>query len=159
LVELAVHIVDTASKVLESNNSMKQKAKEITDSWESDPLFIKCAQYRRNTSRHFIYNKLLEYYFPLVSSSFLEGKTEGVPYQGEYIGTIEKIVYRSQNPFGFISTKEQGQIYFNNQSLLNIDDWDILKEDTRVRFDIVKEKKPLRHRAVRLSIDSLPSDK
>lgn len=159
LVELAVHVLDTVSSVIESDENLKQKAKEITDGWETNKLFIQCAQYRRNTSRHFIYNKKLEYYFPLTSLMLLKGQEEGILYQGQYSGTIKTIINRSFKPYGFISSKDFGDIFFNEQSLLNRNDWDVLKENVRIHFDKTDEKPPLLPRAVRISIDNSMSEK
>lgn len=156
LVETAVDLISTVESVLRHDTEQNERALEITKRWDNNNRFRTCIEHRSDTLQHFERNRSLADYFPRAATA-LSATQQNEPSQiitkGHYSGTIHALVQRGSNPYGFISCEGLGSIYFNKHSLVNASDWQLLKENISVNFDIIATKEPYRPRAIRLQLD------
>ncbi len=114
----------------------KEKIKKFTRNWDENEKFRSCADAYRELWRHFDRAYGLAEYFPKTYKMVLEKH----PHLGEaakkinYCGIVKSIIDRPSKPYGFISCKELGSVYFNQDSLSIKEDWNLVKEGVDVEF-------------------------
>lgn len=155
LAEVSVNIFGTSGNILKMEGETNQRAMEISNGWDSNVSFQKCALLREDTFQHFQRNIALNDYFPLTAD--LLTKEKGLqPFQGlnlrGHSGTIRRMVKRPSAPYGFISSAELGDVYFNQQSFAAENEWDRIEQGIQVEFDIIATSKPYKPRAINLRI-------
>jgi len=149
LVEVAINLIATSAHTLDTDEELHKYATAITKKWDSNKNFQKHAeQYGR---QHFE-RVDIDDYFPQIAGLL---KIERSNKQVSYSGIIYSIVNRDMESYGFISCDRLGEVYFNKKSLLDGFDWNLLKEGSKIKFDIILSKAPYKPRAIKMQLEPI----